>query len=111
MTGMQGYFSTHTVPVDEGQIFLFTAFPVHCLYYVEHFFRKKNNADTVPVLKKIYDEHKCGRCLATMLLIFNLYMFDWGYPVRTYTMHNVSDIIFPKRILYKESNYCVLLLS
>ena len=58
MTGMQGYFSTHTVHVDEGQILLFTVFLVHCLYYVEGtFFRKKNNADTVPVLKKIYNEH------------------------------------------------------
>ena len=78
-----------------------------CIMWKEHFFHKKNNADTVPVLKKIYHEHKCGRCLATMFFIFNLYMFDWGYPLRTYTMHDVSDIIFPRRILYKESNYCV----
>ena len=81
MTGMQGYFSTHTVPVDEGQVFLFTAFPVHCLYYVEHFFRKKNNADTVPVLKKIYDEHKCGRCLATMFY-FQLIHVRLGIPCK-----------------------------
>ena len=36
-----------------------------------------------------------------------LCMLDWGYPLRTYTMRHVSDIIFPRRILYKESNYCV----
>ena len=29
-----------------------------------------------------------------------------GYPLRTYTMCHVSDIIFPRRISYKESNYC-----
>ena len=44
--------------IDESQICLFTVYPVHWLYYVEGtFFRKKNNADTVPVLKKIYHEH------------------------------------------------------
>ena len=66
MTGLQGYFSTHTVHVDEGQIFLFTVFPVHWLYYVEGtFFCEKrcspsaqtDNAKPVHVLKKIYDEH------------------------------------------------------
>ena len=28
--------------------------------------------------------------------------------LRTYTTHGVSDIIVSRRILYKESNYCVL---
>ena len=46
------------IHVDEGQICLFTVYPVHWLYYMEGtFFRKKNNADTVPILKKIYNEH------------------------------------------------------
>ena len=34
-------------------------------------------------------------------------MFDWGYTLRTYRKCLVSDIIVPRRILYKESNYCV----
>ena len=44
--------------------------------------------------------------VVTMAQFYNLGMLDWGYPLRTYTMRHVSDIIFPTRILYKESN-CV----
>ena len=53
--------------VDEDQIFLFTVYPVHSLYYVlgKFFFCKKkcsssgqnDNAETVPVLKETLDEH------------------------------------------------------
>ena len=58
--GLSRFSRTCTNPphIDEGQICLFTVYPVHWLYYVEEtFFHKKNNADTVPVLKKIYHEH------------------------------------------------------
>ena len=60
MTAMQHakIFLYRSLHIDEGQICLFTVYPVLWLYHVEGtFFRKKNNADTLPVLKKIYHEH------------------------------------------------------
>ena len=110
---MQRYFSTQRW--GSNNFYLLFIQYTGCIMRKDHFFIKRTMQIMCLFWSKymMNTDHKCVRCLVMMFLFFFMkgvvttahfqLMHAW---LRTYAMRHVSDIIFPRRILYKESNYC-----